>query len=102
MDILVLRTTIEMDTEIMNHDDLIKSAPMLVKDAAPLLAAIPFTALAKRILGPAVDEVGEMARDRVRLYRYGRQLACVDKAAKMAEDAGFCPARFHPRYYSLC
>ena len=50
-----------MDTEIMNPDDLIKAAPTLVKDAAPLVAAIPFTALAKRILGPAVDEVGEMA-----------------------------------------
>ena len=51
----------------------------------------PFTAIAKRMLGPAADEIAEMMRDQVRLYRYRRQLACVQKAAKMAEDGGFTP-----------
>lgn len=47
--------------------------------------------MAKRMLGPAADEFAEGMRDQVRLYRYRRQLYCVQKAAKMAEAAGFTP-----------
>lgn len=75
----------------MNPDDLIKTAPALAKGAAAFGAAIPFTAIAKRMLGPAADEVAEMWRDHVRLYRYERQLSCLKKAEKMAGDAGFTP-----------
>jgi hypothetical protein len=81
----------------MNPDDVLKAAPAIAKGATAVGAAIPFTAIAKRILGPAVDEIGEMMRDQVRLYRYGRQLACVHKAAKMAEDAGFQPSAVPPK-----
>ena len=58
-------------------DDIIKAAPAIVKGAEA--AAIPFTAIVKRMLGPAADEVAEMWRDRVRMYRYERQLKCVDR-----------------------
>jgi hypothetical protein len=75
----------------MNPDDLVRTAPMIAKGAAALGASVPFTAIAKRMLGPAADEFAEMMRDQVRLYRYRRQLSCVQKAAKMAEDAGFTP-----------
>ena len=75
----------------MNPDDLIKTVPALAKGATALGAAIPVTAITKRMLGPALDEVAEMWRDRVRLYRYERQLSCLKKAEKMAESAGFTP-----------
>src|SRR5437667_5924098 len=75
----------------MNPDDIIKAAPAIAKVAGPLAAAIPFTAIVKRMLGPAADEFAEMWRDQVRLYRYERQLKCVEKAERMAQDAGFTP-----------
>jgi hypothetical protein len=81
----------EVDITSMTPDDLVNTVPMLAKGAAALGASIPFTAIAKRIFGPAADELAEMMRDQVRLYRYRRQLECVDKAAKMAEEAGFIP-----------
>lgn len=45
----------------------------------------------KRMLGPAADEVAEMWRDQVRLYRYERQLKCIQKVEKMAQEAGLTP-----------
>lgn len=81
----------------MNPDDIVKTAPAIAKGAAAIGAAIPFTAIAKRILGPAADEVAEMMRDHVRLYRYGRQLACVKKAEEIAEKAGFQPTAVSPK-----
>ena len=51
----------------------------------------PLGEVAKRMLGPACDELAERWRDSVRLYRYGRQLACVQKAERMAEAAGYTP-----------
>ena len=44
----------------MNPDDLLKAAPEIAKGAGALAAAIPFTAVVKRMLGPAADEVAEM------------------------------------------
>jgi hypothetical protein len=86
------KATIEADISTMNPEDIVVvTAPVLAKGALALGASVPFTAIAKRMLGPAADEIAEMMRDQVRLYRYGRQLACVQKAAKMAEDAGFTP-----------
>jgi hypothetical protein len=76
---------------IMDPNELIKAAPEIAKGAGALAAAIPFTSIVKKMLGPAADELAEMWRDQVRLYRYERQLKCVEKAEKMAQDAGFTP-----------
>jgi hypothetical protein len=81
----------------MNPEDIIKAAPEIAKVAAPLAAAVPLTAIVKRMLGPAADEVAEMWRDQVRLYRYERQLKCVQKAERMAEEAGFTPQAVPPK-----
>ena len=51
----------------------------------------------KRMLGPAADEVAEILRDRVRLYRYGNQMRCIEKAEKMAQNAGFTPKAVPPK-----
>jgi Abortive infection alpha len=75
----------------MDAHELIKHAPVIAEATTAVAAAIPFTGIAKRMLGPAADEVAEMWRDRVRLYRYGRQLDCLKKAEQMAKDAGFTP-----------
>lgn len=74
----------------MTPNDLIHAAPAIAKGAA-LGAAIPLTGIVKRMLGPAADELAEMWRDKVRLYRYERQLKCLEKAERMARDAGFTP-----------
>src|SRR6266576_1569244 len=84
-------------TDAMNPDDILKAAPAIAKVAGPLAAAIPFTGIVKRVLGPAADELAEMWRDQVRLYRYERQLKCVEKAERMAKDAGFTPQAVPPK-----
>jgi len=81
----------------MNPDDLIHAAPVMAKGAAALGAAIPFTAIVKRMLGPAADEVAEMWRDQVRVYRYERQLKLLEKAEQMATEAGFAPQPVPPK-----
>ncbi len=75
----------------MNPDDITKAAPAIAQGATALAAAIPLTAIAKKMLGPAADEVAEMWRDQVRLYRYRNEIKCLRKAEKMAKDAGFTP-----------
>jgi hypothetical protein len=81
----------------MTPDDLIHAAPAIAKGAAAIGAAIPFTTIVKRMLGPTADEVAEMWRDKVRLYRYERQLKCVEKAERMANEAGFTPQPVPPK-----
>src|SRR5580658_1521196 len=81
----------------MGPDDIIKTVPEIAKVAGPLAAAIPFTGIVKRMLGPAADELAEMWRDQVRLYRYDRQLKCVEKAERMAKEAGFTPQAVPPK-----
>src|SRR3989442_12714808 len=81
----------------MTPDEFLKHPPEIAKIAAPLAAAIPFTAIVKRMLGPAADEFAEMWRDQVRLYRYERQLKCVEKAERMAQEAGFTPQAVPPK-----
>jgi hypothetical protein len=81
----------------MDPNEILKAAPALAKGAGALAAAIPFTGIVKRMLGPAADEVAEMWRDQVRLYRYGRQLKCIEKAERMAEEAGFTPQAVPPK-----
>src|SRR5947208_13537251 len=39
----------------------------------------------------------EMWRDRVRMYRYERQLKCVEKAERMVKEAGFTPQAVPPK-----
>lgn len=75
----------------MNPDDLIKAAPAIAKGAAALAATVPFTAIMKRMLGPAADEVAEQLRTEIKVYRYGRTLKLLEKAERMANEAGFSP-----------
>src|SRR5229473_49166 len=81
----------------MDAYEIIKAAPAIAKVAGPLAAAVPFTAIVKRMLGPAADELAEMWRDQIRLYRYERQLKCVEKAERMAQVAGFTPQAVPPK-----
>jgi hypothetical protein len=81
----------------MDPNELIKAAPAIAKGAGALAAAIPFTAIVKKMLGAAADELAEMWRDQVRLYRYERQLKCVEKAERMAHEAGFTPQAVPPK-----
>jgi Abortive infection alpha len=81
----------------MNPDDLIKAAPEIAKGAGALAAAIPFTSIVRRMLGPAADEVAEMWRDQVRVYRFGRQIKLLEKAERMAQEAGFTPQPVPPK-----
>src|SRR6266851_1679395 len=81
----------------MDANEIIKAAPAIAKVAGPLAAAIPFTGIVKRMLGPAADELAEMLRDSVRLYRYERQIKCLEKAERMAQEAGFTPQAVPPK-----
>src|SRR6266567_1648626 len=81
----------------MDPNDLIKAAPAIAKGLTVVGAAIPFTAVVKRMLGPAADELAEIWRDQVRMYRYERQLKCVEKAERMAQEAGFTPQAVPPK-----
>jgi hypothetical protein len=60
-------------------------------------AAIPFSAIARRMLGPAADELAEMSRYNARTYRYQRQVKCIEKAVRMAQEAGFTPQAVRPK-----
>lgn len=76
-----------LSSSIMDPQELIAVSGQL----AGIAAAIPFTSIVKRMLGPAADEIAERVRDEVKLYRYGRQLSMLSKAEKLARDAGFTP-----------
>jgi hypothetical protein len=75
----------------MSDYEILKHVPEVAKAASVVAASVPFTAIVKRMLGPAADEVADRIRDEIRVYRYGRQLECLKKAEKMAIDAGFTP-----------
>ena len=75
----------------MSPEDITEVAPAFAKGGVALVAVAALTTVGKRILGPAVDEIAEMWRDQVRLYRYKRELECVQKAEKMAQESGFTP-----------
>src|SRR6266571_6763229 len=81
----------------MDANEIVKHAPEIAKAATAVAAAVPFTSIVKRMLGPAADELAEMWRDQVRLYRYERQLKCVEKAERMAQEAGFTPQAVSPK-----
>jgi hypothetical protein len=75
----------------MSADEIIKHIPEIASVTKVAIGAVPFTAIVKRMLGPAADELAEMWRDHVRLYRYERQLKCMEKAEGMAIEAGYTP-----------
>jgi hypothetical protein len=81
----------------MDPSEIIKVAPEIAKVVVPAAASIPFTGIVKRMLGPAADELAEMWKDQIRLYRWRRQLECIEKAEKMAHDAGFTPKAIPPK-----
>jgi len=43
----------------MNPDELLKHAPEIAKAATAVAAAVPFTSIVKRMLGPAADELAQ-------------------------------------------
>ena len=49
------------------------------------------------MLGPAADELAEMWRDQVRVYRYGRQVKLLEKVEEIAKEAGFTPQAVPPK-----
>lgn len=75
----------------MDPAGIVNTGLTAVKVGAAAGASIPFTALARRMLGPAADEVAEMLRDSIRVYRYQRQLKLLHKAEKMTQVAGYTP-----------
>jgi hypothetical protein len=75
----------------MDPNEIIKHVPEVLKGGAALASALKFTDVVKAMLGPAAAEVAERIHDKVRLYRFGRQLECLKKAEKMAKDAGLTP-----------
>lgn len=75
----------------MDPGEIVNTGLTAVKLGAAAGASIPFTALARRMLGPAADEVADMLRDSIRVYRYQRQLKLLQKAEKMTKVAGYTP-----------
>jgi hypothetical protein len=53
----------------MDPNEIIKAVPEITKGAAALGAAIPFTGIVKRMLGPAADELAQMCRDQILVFR---------------------------------
>jgi Abortive infection alpha len=78
-------------------DALVKAAPAIAKGVTAVGAAIPFTGIVKRMLGPAADELAEMWRDQVRMYRYQRQVKLLDKFNRIVDEAGFTPQPVPPK-----
>src|SRR5262252_3374966 len=58
----------------------------LTKAGEIALGSIPFTAAVKKMLGPAADELAEMWRDRVRAYRYEREVKLLEKVDRIATE----------------
>jgi len=75
----------------MNSTDLLSIAPKLLGSGAAVFGTVRLTGIVKSILGPAAIEIGKSLEDEARRYRYGRQLACLQKAEAMTLKAGFKP-----------
>src|SRR5262249_42977705 len=76
---------------VMDPAEIVHTGLTAVKLGAAAGASIPFTTLARKMLGPAADEVAEMLRDSIRIYRYQRQLKLLHKAEVMTNAAGYTP-----------
>jgi Abortive infection alpha len=81
----------------MSADEIIKHIPEIASVTKVAIGAVPFTAIVKRMLGPAADEVAQMWADKVKLWRFERQASCVKKAEKMLQDAGIAPHTVSPK-----
>src|SRR5690242_15661976 len=81
----------------MDEGEIIKQIPAIAKGVGAVAASIPFTAIVKRMLGPAADELAEMWRDQVRMYRYERQVKLLGKVEKIAKEAGFTAQAVPPK-----
>ena len=81
----------------MDSTEITKHLPEGVSIAKVAAASIPFTGIVKRMLGPAADEVAEMWRDQVRVYRYERQVKLLEKVERIAKEAGFTPQAVPPK-----
>ena len=75
----------------MDPTQIVNTGLTAMKLGAAAGASIPFTTLARKMLGPAADEVAEMLRDSIRMYRYQRQLSLLHKAEAMTSKAGYTP-----------
>lgn len=71
--------------------EVVKQVSQALKGVAVIAGGLKLSSIIKAFLGPAVDEFAQRIRDEVRLYRFGRQLKCLEKAEKMVQDAGFNP-----------
>jgi hypothetical protein len=58
----------------MDPGEIVNTGIIAIKYGAAGIA-IPCTALARRILGPAADEVAQILTDQIRMYRYARPQA---------------------------
>ena len=74
-----------MDNEISKHISVIATG------IAEVGAAFNISKIGQMMLGPAAGELAQMWQDGVRMYRYERQIKCVEKAERMAKEAGFTP-----------
>jgi hypothetical protein len=63
----------------------------LTKIGEVAAGSIPFTAIVKAMLGDAANEVAQQLATEVKVYRYGRSLKLLEKAERMAKEAGFTP-----------
>ena len=59
----------------MDPGEIVNTGIIAIKYGAAAGIAIPCTALARRILGPAADEVAQILTDQIRMYRYERPQA---------------------------
>ena len=81
----------------MSADEIIKYIPEIASATKVVVAAVPFTAIVKRMLGPAADEVAQMWADNVKMWRFERQASCVRKAEAILRDAGITPHTVPPK-----
>jgi hypothetical protein len=82
---------------VMSADEIIKHIPEIASVTKVAIGAVPFTAIVKRMVGPAADEVAQMWADKVKLWRFERQASCVKKAETMLQDAGITPHTVSPK-----
>ena len=81
----------------MDPIELAKDLPEAVSIAKVTAASLRFTDNVKRMLGPAADELAEMWRDQLRVYRYGRQVKLLEKFDRIVNEAGFTPQAVPPK-----